>query len=100
MAFPEFPPKVEFERGPVIDEGYSESEKAPYLSYSLFDEEGNILFYTDFPIEVSPEEISRVVGEAGKGLFLDPKEMVWKEAISLAERLIREAEKIPGLGGK
>lgn len=98
MAIPEFNFPLEGEPGPVISEGVWKEDGVPFIDYSLFNEDGDIVYYTDFPRNVSPVEISQAVEHDGKELLINPPEdMVWDEVMELADLLIKEAERVPGL---
>jgi hypothetical protein len=95
MTSPEFPLRIEGSPGIEIDEGYSSLDKTSFIDLSVYNEEGDIVFYTDFERNVKLAEIAETLILAADLLIEDtPDEMVGDEAIRLSRFLRDEAKKI------
>lgn len=94
----ELPPYVEGQPGLVIDEGFSLLDKTSFIDVSIFDEEGSIMFYTDFPRNVTPEEIAESLVLFAEELKKDPPStMYMHDAEKIIDALLKEAKRVPGL---
>lgn len=79
----------------VIDEGFLEGAGISFLTVSVFDEEGKILFYTEFERDTGPKEISGFLEFAADEILDDPpKDMPESEVIKISEAIYLEAKRI------
>lgn len=93
---PEFPPLPC--PGIVVDEAVSKLDGHPFIGISVYDDEGNRVYYTDFPINASPEEIAAYIGAYAMGLLEDPPACMSPEDVVILSDLLKEqAKKVPGL---
>lgn len=95
MSSPEFPLRIEGYPGFEIDEGYSRLDGKSFIDLSVYNDDGDIVFYTDFERNVTPREIAETLNLAADFLIEEmPEDMVRDEAVKLSEFLREQARKI------
>lgn len=93
----EFFPKHEGQEGVFIDENVCE-DGCIHISCDIYDEEGDMIFHTDFPRGVTPEEISEfILFNADCVLHDSGDELDLERSYEIAEGLRKYAKDIPGL---
>ena len=83
--------------GVFIDENLCE-DGCIHISCDIYDEEGDMIFHTDFPIGVTPQEISEFVlfsADCVQNDIDDERDLA--RSYEIAEGLRKYANKIPGL---
>lgn len=85
------------QEGVFIDENVCE-DGCIHISCDIYDEEGEMIFHTDFPIGVTPKEISEFVLFSADCVLNDTDdERDFTRSIEIAEDLKRYAKRVPGL---
>jgi hypothetical protein len=90
----------EGEPGAVVDEDLSETNRS-YLYYAYYDENGCLMYYSDFERDASPEEISEQLNDFANNLLHSYQEgMTLEDIIEKVDELREQARNVPGLGIK
>lgn len=85
------------QEGVFVDEQVCE-DGCTYISCDIFDEEGMKTFHSEFPRDVSPQEISEFVLISADSVLIDfGDDINLEEAYEIAENLRKHAKKVPGL---
>lgn len=72
-----------------------------FLEYSSYNEDGDLMFYVEFPRDESPEAISQYFLDCAEDMIDDPPDDMTPEAVEqLIENLIEESKRVPGLTRK
>lgn len=93
----EFFPQQEWRKGVFIDEQVCE-DGCIHISCHIYDEEGDMIFHTDFPRGVTAAEISEFILASADCVLHDfGDELDLERLYEIAEGLRKYANKIPGL---
>lgn len=93
----EYLSRYEGQEGVFIDENVCE-DGCVHVSCDIYDEEGEMIFHTDFPRGVTPNEISEFVLFSADCVLNDSDdERNLERSYEIAEGLRKYAKKIPGI---
>lgn len=100
MAMPEFSGKFYRTNGAYVDEAMG-ADGMSHLEYCSYNEEGDLMFYVEFPRDESPESISEYFLDCAEDMMDDPPNDMAPEALEqFIENLIEESKRVPGLNRK
>lgn len=86
---------MEGKPGLVVDEGYMAKEKRSFLDVCIYNNEGEIIFYTDYERSAGPSEIAGDLKFFANELIKSPPStMFLEDAMKIYEIMVREAEKL------
>lgn len=80
-----------------MDEGWNK-ELGVYLDYSIYDEDGVLVFYVQLDRDETPETIADYLERCADGMIHEPSDdMDWSTTQNFIDLLRSEAKKVPGL---